>query len=212
MSEMVMFQQKKTSSDSTYYSKYSHSIASANTDHFLESEIVKYTREKYQEGRKLSYGNPISLATNFIFLNEKHQNIGLSLSLSPIVMGSGIDATYNIFREYYITAAGGMGRDFRDYQYQFIFQQRILDGNPIGFSVGGVIRKSYRFVGITTNYVGVDHIDFYTNSYGIRSVFTYSPISDYGSSRLFIYGSCSLNYDVTLKAIYPKLGLSIGLY
>ena len=105
-----------------------------------------------------------------------------------------------------------MGRDFRDYQYQFIFQYRVLNGNPIGLSIGGVFRKNYRFVSITTESVGGDHIDYYTNSFGLRSVFTCSPISEYGSSRLFIHGTGSFNYDVTLKTFYPKLGISIGGY
>ena len=212
MSEMVMFQEKRAYSDSTYFSKYSHSIASANTDHFLESEIIKYTRENYPEERKLSYGNPIALTTNFIFLSEKHKDIGFSVSLAPLVMGSGVDATYNVFGKYYLTAAAGLGRDFRDYQSQFIFQRRVLDGNPIGFSFGAVIRKTYRFVSITTEYVGGDHLDYYTNSFGIRSVFTYSPISEYGSSRFFIHGTGSINYDITLETFYPKLGISIGVY
>lgn len=212
MSEMVMFQEKRAHSDSTYFSKYSHSIASASTDHFLESEIVKYARENYSEDRELGYDNPSSLTTNLIFLNQNHQRFGLSIALGPLVMGTGIDATYNIFEKYYLTAAGGMGRDFRDYQYQFILQRKLLDGNPLGLSIGTVFRNRYRYVGIPVNYLGADNIDFYTTSFGLRSVFTYSPITEYGSSRLFIHGTGSFNYDVTLNTFYPKIGISIGIY
>ncbi len=64
----------------------------------------------------------------------------------------------------------------------------------------------------STESLGIDDIDFYTNSVGIRSIYTYSDMSVYGTARLFIHGTGSFNYDFTLKAFYPKLGISLGIY
>lgn len=210
MSEMVMFQEKESSYDSTYFSKYSHSIGSFSSDHFLESAVLDHVGHNSQSGGEKHYGNPFSLTTNLIFLSEKHQKIGFSIAIGPLIMGTGVDLTYNAFGKYYLTAAGGMGRDFRNYQYQFIVQRRLLDGNPVGLSVGAVLRNNYRFVSIDAEHI--DYQDFYSNSLGIRSVFTFSPITNYGSSRLFLHGTGSFNYDIKLNAFYPKIGVSVGIY
>ncbi|MEQ8525805.1 hypothetical protein [Gracilimonas sp.] len=212
MSEMVMFQQKKALSDSTFFSKYSHSIGSFSSDHFLESAVLDYIGYNSQSERKKQYGNPFALTTNLIFLNENHQNLGFSIALAPLIAGTGVDLTYNVFGKYYLTAAGGMGRDFRDFQHQFIFQRRLMDGNPFGLSLGAVWRKNYRYVSITTESVFGSSQDFYSQSFGIRSVFTLSPISEYGSSKLFLHGTGSFNYDITMEAFYPKIGISVGIY
>lgn len=205
-----MFQKKKDLSDSSYFSKYSHSIGSFSTDQFLESAVLDYVGHNSQSGGEKHYGNPISLTTNLIFLSEKHQEVGFSIALGPLLLGTGADMTLNPFGKYYMTIAGGMGRDFRKYQSQVIVQRRLLDGNPLGLSVGGVWRKSYRFVSIEADHI--DYQEFYSTSVGIRSVFTYSPISNYGSPRLFLHGTGSFNYDITLEAFYPKIGVSIGVY
>lgn len=212
MSEMVMFQEKKALAGASYYAKYSHSLASVNTDQPLEPALIHYTREHYPEERELSYSNPLSLTTSLIFLNKKHEKLGISLAIGPLIMGTGIDATYNVSGKYYLTAAGGMARGFSDFQCQFILQRRLLDGNPWGLSVGAVVRNRYRHIGITIDYLGEEHIAFYTQSVGIRSVLTLSPITAYGSPKLFLYGTGSINYDVTLNAFYPKIGVSLGIY
>ena len=212
MSEMVMFQQKKALDDSSYYSKYSHSISSINTDLFLESEVVKYTRDNNSSDKKNGYGNPASFTTNLIFLSPKHKRIGYSFAVEPLIYGSGIDATINIFGQYYFTTAVGMARDMRDPQYLFILQRRLINGNPTGLSIGAVFRRRFRYDGVDVNYITSNNPGFNTTSFGLRTVFTYSPITEYGSSRLFIHSTGSLNYDLTLNAFYPKLGISIGVF
>ncbi|SMO94685.1 hypothetical protein [Gracilimonas mengyeensis] len=212
MSEMVMFQKKKPLAGAPYYASYSHALASANTDHFLEGVLIDYTRKHYpEEEREIEYSNPLSLTTNLIFLNKDHKEIGFSLAIGPLLTGSGFDFTYNVFDHYYLTAAGGYGWE-DGFQYQFIFQRRLLDGNPLGLAVGTVLRNRYRHMGIIVEYMGEEHIDFYTQSVGLRSVLTLSPISVYGTPRLFLYGTGSFNYDITLNAFYPKIGVSLGIY
>ena len=212
MSEMVMFKEKKAHSDSTYSSKYSHSIGSFSTDNFLESAVLDYVGYNPQTDRESSYGNPASFTTNMIFLDERSNRFGASFALAPTLIGSGIDATYNVIGHYYITGALGAGDDSGGLQYQFILQRRLSDGNPLGLSIGAVFKRNLRFISIRTNYLGGDSNSFHSNSFGLRSVLTLAPITEYGSSRLFIHATGSYNYDLTLKTFYPKVGISIGVY
>lgn len=212
MSEMVMFKEKRAHSDSTYSSKYSHSIASFSIDRFVESAVLDYVGYNSQSDRELSYGNPASFTTNMIFLDEGSNRFGASFALAPTLIGSGIDATYNLFAHYYITGAVGAGDDSNGLQYQFIFQRRLSDGNPLGLSIGAVYRRNLRVISIRTSYLGGDSKSFHSKSFGLRSVLTLAPITEYGSSRLFIHATGSYNYDMTLKTFYPKVGISIGVY
>ncbi len=210
MSEIVMFQQKRSHSDSTYFAKYSHSLASFNGDYLSESAVLDYIGSNYEDEDDLEYERSGSITTNFIFLSEEYQEFGLSIALAPLLYGSGLDLTFNVFEKFYMTAAGGMG--YQEPQFQFIFQRRLLDGNPIGLSVGAVWRKNSRTIGYNNgSWIG-GYSNFYTSSFGVRSVITLSPIRGYGEPRVFFYGTGSYNYDITLKAFYPKIGFSVGIY
>lgn len=91
-----------------------------------------------------------------------------------------------------------------------ILQRRLLDGNPVGLSLGVTYIRNYQRVGdlgFLSNYS-----EFYTSSAGIRTVVFLSSRSVYGSSQLFLYGTGSINYDFNVKVIYPKVGVAMGFY
>lgn len=212
MSEMVMFQQKKSLSDSTYYSKYSHALASYAKDltpekavldrlgHYTESDGTKH---------KNDYMTPEVATTSFIFLHEKHKELGVSISISSVLFGSGADFTHNIFEQYYLTGAIGLSPVP---QTQIILQRRILDGNPIGLSLGPVLNLSNRYISTYNgSWIGGSK-ELYTASLGLRSVLMVAQMADYGEPRLFLHSSFSYNYDLALKVFYPKVGVSIGIH
>lgn len=209
MSELLMFQTKEsTHGDSTYMAKYSHAIASFSTEQHIDAEIEAFAEENISANEEYEFNNGVALSTHFIFMGSKRpNNIAVSAALGA---GSGIDLTGRIVGNTYLTGSIGMAHSSEiSPQYQFILQQRLFDGNPVGFSLGTVLRQNYRSLNVSNQ---TNHQSFTSTSFGVRSVFTLSPRLHYGSSRPFAYATFSYNYDFKLETYYPKLGVSIGIY
>ncbi len=212
MSEMVMFQQKKSLSDSTYFSKYSHAIASYTKDLTPKKAVLDrlghYTEddgEKHENG----YMTPEVATTHFIFLHEKHKELGVSIAISSVLFGSGADFTHNIFGHYYLTGAVGFTPVP---QTQLILQRRLLDGNPIGLSLGTVLSLNNRYVSTYNGSIIGGSEELITSSLGIRAVLMAAERADYGAARFFLHSSFAYNYDFALKVFYPKIGVSFGVH
>lgn len=213
MSELLMFQSKEsTHGDSTYMAKYSHAIASFNTEQQIEAEVETFAEETFSANEEYEFINGVALSTHFIFMGAKRpHNIAFSAALGA---DSGIDLTGRVVGNTYLTGSFGMAHSSEiSPQYQFILQQRLFDGNPVGLSVGTVLRQNYRSLSLNGNYLSLTNDQsFNSTSVGVRSVFTLSPRLHYGSSRPFAYATFSYNYDFKLETYYPKLGISVGIY
>lgn len=211
MSEMLMFQKKTSIEDSTYYANYSHSIISNSNDYYNISEVNSYAYKKRPSNDPdfvYDYEPAKSITTNLIFMPTQKSKVSFSMAIgNPL----GIDLTTNIFGNTYLTGAGSAVGDHKF--YQFILQQRIFDGNPFGWSLGLTTHKKSIMVATPTNCPGFYcSKEFDSRSIGVRSVIILAPIKTYGESRPFFHGIISINYDLNLKAFYPRLGLSLGFY
>lgn len=100
-------------------------------------EAYTYQQDPTGPGYSYDYEPAVSLSTNAIFMSDKLDNIALGNN-------AGLDATVNVFGKTFLTGAiNNLGKP----QGMLILQQRILDENPVGFSIGAVIRN-YQVVGI----------------------------------------------------------------
>jgi hypothetical protein len=210
MSEMLMFQEKKDSSGKTYQSRYSHSIISYGIELYSPKVLNEYAEERYptSNDNRYDYRNATTLMTNAIFMSDKTDRIAFSVGLGTNI---GLDATAKLFDKTYLTTAIDI---LNSQQGQVILQNRIFDGNPIGLSLGLSYQRNHQYVQIDGVRCGLcfPSEEFFTHSIGLRSVGLISAPSYDGSPALFIYVMGSVNYDVTMDTIYPKIGFSLGLY
>lgn len=205
-----MFQEKETLDGKPYKAKYSHAIASITTNVYPKNEIEDYAYQKRTLSEEYTYDyNPArTVATHAIFMTDDTDNFGLSVAIGNAF---GMDATINLIGNLYVT---GAITNFENPQGQIIVQQRLLDGNPVGLSLGATFLKNYHYVDID----GVDcsfcfsSEEFYTASAGIRAVLSLSAPSSYETSRPFLYATGSFNYDFNMDIYYPKIGIALGIY
>ncbi len=207
MSEMVMFKDKKVDGKE-YESRMGWGLGSMTVDlttDKLDSELCEG-----QTGDCVSGDEP-SLNTHVLVLTEKLDRVALSVALGAPL---GLDATVHVFEDYYMT--GSVATISDEIQGQFIFQRRLLDGNPLGLSVGGHLSRLNWVAGAYGDNCTIscwsEHRNLNTMVAGIRSVFTLTRISSYGSTRPFLYLTGSYNYDFKVGMTYPKVGVAIGFY
>ncbi len=218
MSEMYMFKDKKVN-DSTYQAQYSHAVGNITIEGYDEGQLNKYARTKDppDENDKYQGGGGIALGTNPIFMFEEF-SISTSVGLPP-----GVDVTTGMGKNFYVTGNAGLSFN-RKLQAQLILQKRLLDGNPVGFSIGGIFRKAEVAVDKTfgrdegseyppSMFHGMGPEEFYSSYVtGVRGLLMLSLPTNYGSSRPFLYLTGSYNYDLKIDMWYPKVGVAFGFY
>lgn len=210
MSEMLMFQKKKGFDGRYYRARYSQTLISSTTNLYPKRPIEQYARKLHPEstGESYDYSPAQTFTTNAILLSDKTDKFAVSLAMGNVL---GIDATARIWGNLYFT---GTISGYEKAQGQLIVQERILDGNPVGLSVGATYLRNYNMVytggsGCTFCYPSTD---FYTHSIGIRSLIMLTPASPYGLGRPFLYATGSYNYDITMDLFYPRIGIALGFY
>lgn len=207
-----MFQKKETTDGSLYSARYSHALASLTTDFYPSNKIENKASQRNQ-GANHAYRPAQTLVTQAIFLSDRTNNFALSLALGNVI---GFDATFRVADKTYLT---GVVTNLENPQGQLILQQRLLDGNPVGLSIGATVLRNFQIVAIE----GVSHCiicypptrfytTFYTTAAGIRTVLTLSPQPPEKVGKPFLYLTGNLNYDFTIETFYPKLGIAIGFY
>lgn len=204
---MVMFKEKIDSLDGkTYSAKYSHAFISYTTDVYDPKVVVDYAATK-NDSKNYYYDRATAVTTHAIFLSDKVDDIALSLALGNTI---GIDFTSRLFGQTYLTGATSF---YPGLQGEIIVQQRIYDGNPAGLSLGVTLNRNYQIVMFDSGSMVFPGIDgYYTTSAGVRLMSIIGGISSYGDARQFLYFTGSVNYDFQMKHIYPRLGISFGLY
>ena len=210
MSEMLMFQQKEDYDGKIYQSRYSHSILSLTINLYSPEAVNIYAEKRDPTGNdtQYDYRYATSLMTNAIFMSDQTKNFAVSLGFGNDI---GIDATIKLFNKTYLSSAIDV---LNDQQGQIIIQRRILDGTPTGLSLGVTYQRNYQYVAIDGVSCGFcfPSEEFFTNSVGFRTVGIVAPPSRYGKSSFFLYVTGSVNYDLTIETVYPKIGFSLGFY
>jgi len=210
MSEMLMFQKKKSLDGRYYRARYSQTLISSTSNLYPKKPIENYARRLSPEtpGESYDYSTPQTFTTNAILISDKTDKFATSLAVGNVL---GIDATARILGDLYIT---GTISGYEKAQGQLIVQERILDGNPVGFSVGATYLRNYNMVyaGGSDCVLCYPSTDFYSHSIGIRTLVMLTPASPYGIGRPFLYATGSYNYDITMDLFYPRIGLALGFY
>lgn len=211
MSEMVMFQEKRTN-DSSYYSTYSHAVGSYQVDLHPSGRTADYANKP-----EYDFIRDRALTTNLIFMTEGKNNFAWSLAL-PYPLG--IDGTWLLTDKWYLTNAISFsnGGD-RDRRYllegNVILQRRIFDGHPLGFSVGTKLGYNRFSIDVTERgSVTRSTIAIPTKVVGFRSLLllTPKPQPPAGYARPFVYATGSINYDIDVNVLYPVVGIAFGFY
>lgn len=210
MSEMLMFQQKEDYEGRKYRSRYSHSLLTFTANLYPADAVNSYTEgiDPTGEDSRYDYRTATSLMTNAIFMSDRSDNIAVSLGIGNDV---GIDATIKLINDMYLSGSA----DIFSEQGQIIIQKRLFDGTPAGMSLGVTYQRIYQYVPIDGKFgcgFCFPSEEFFSNSIGIRTVGILAPPSRYGKSAFFLYATGSINYDLTIRTLYPKVGFSIGFY
>ena len=210
MSEMLMFQQKEGYNGKTYKSRYSHSIVSVTSNLHSPARINKYAeqQEPTRSDRRYNYNTAPTILTNLIFMSEHSDRFAFSVGVGNNI---GIDATAKVYEDLFLSGAASLASSP---QGQIILQKRLLDGTPTGLSVGISYQRNSLYVPIDGAGCGFcfPSEDFGTNSVGIRTVGLLAPPSQYGKSAFFLHFTGSINYNMSIEMVYPKIGISLGIY
>jgi len=203
-SEIAMFQNKKLVDGSSVKTNYAHVYASGLLDFSDKSEIL----EKYPDWKKVGIGPTVGTHSIFMIGNKSAVSVFIGNNL-------GVDFTLGLPKQIYFT------QSFNFMTKQSILQRRILDGNPIGLSVGINYQNSilpvYDQVDRTADcsrnrylYCGTYHR---RNTLGLRSVFTHSiqPRPQYKNKQM-LYLSLNYSYDFSMRTFFPALSLSVATY
>lgn len=218
MSEMVMFQKKVESDGTVTYAGYGHAIAGFSFDNYPVSGVTDYLNQKNGTSGGYELFLPVSLTTNSILMIPSNPNYAFSLALGfPI----GVDMTVKVSPSLFATGSVGWSEQ-QPLNWQLILQNRLLDGNPIGFSIGAMIVRHH------VGYSGVDSEPYEgacsvcgispgnyipSTAIGVRSVLILRHYPNYETTdRVFLYTNAAYMYDTTMKLWYPKVGFSLGFY
>jgi hypothetical protein len=229
MSEMVMFHEKE-SPEGSYNARYSHALGSF-TMHRYDPEAF----ETYVDNNLSAQGDTtlwpqsteFGITSNAIFMFEQTDRVAVSL-LAGLPFGA--DATLKLPADIYLSGVGAFDynnflNNLRGFQSQLILQRRLLDGNPVGASLGISWKNANLIVPYDAELesvsrgciaCGIRVLGHYkvlqSQSLGIRGVFMISKPTGHGQSRPFLYLTGSYNYDFALDMTYPKIGVSFGFY
>ncbi|MDZ7659042.1 hypothetical protein [Fodinibius sp.] len=209
MSEMLMFQEKKAYNGETYRARYSHSLAGVTNNIYSESAVINYAKKEGMGGADTEYNHQSlpAITTNFIFMSDKIDRIAASIAVGSSL---GADVTLRIYKHWYVSGVMTLPRFEAG---QVILQKRIKKGPATGVSIGATYQREYQYLGIeNVDCFCFPSDDFYTRSVGLRAVALVAPPSEYGESGVFVHFTGSLNYDITMETLFPKVGFSVGLY
>ena len=210
MSEMLMFQEKKTFNGETYKARYSHSLAGITNNIYSESAVINYAQKEGMGSTDTEYNHQSlpAIMTNFIFMSDKIDRISASIGVGGSL---GADVTLRLYKDWYVSGVMVLPDSEAG---QVILQKRIKNGPATGVSVGVTYQREYQYLGIENVDCGFcfPSDDFYTRSVGLRTVAVLAPPSEYGESSVFVHLTGSVNYDITMETIFPKVGFSVGLY
>lgn len=209
MSEMIMFSEKKVLGDnpgldsaSVHYSKFSFGLSGQGT--FIDRDLLKKFAEEQGESIESSpqdfFG---SLGVNLIFLSDKTDDLGVSVSILPTF---GIDGTIRIYDNKYFTygytVLGG---------HQFIFQQRLSYNQRTAFSAGMFYDRINQYLYSDCNdcfYFGPDVV-ITNNVVGVRLLL----LSHNGSkNRSFFNANGKFGYVYDTGSPYLSVGASFGIF
>lgn len=131
----------------------------------------------------------------------------VSLALMPL---PGVDATIKVFDRTFFTASV---TDITDPGTQLILQRRLLFNDPFGISLGLSYQRTNHFISSANPECLFCFPDrsYFTNSVGIRAVVMVKPLSYFGDNQRAIYANGGLNYDLTLKAHFIRMGISLAI-
>lgn len=210
MSEMYMFKEKEAKDGRIYDAKYSHALASITADFYPQKKVEDFAKKQRElaEGLYYDYQSIPTFTTNSIFISESLKNVAFSLAVGNAI---GFDSTIELDNSYYLTSTINISEKP---QGGFILQRRLLDGNPTGLSIGTRVdfkHQNIRIVGYDCS-LCFPAEEFYSTSIGMRLVLTKTYITPYQTSRLFFYLTGSVNYDITMNLLYPRIGVSLGIY
>lgn len=209
MSEILMFQEKEASNGKTYKARYSHSLAGITNNIYSESAVIKYAQKEGMGSTDTEYNHQSlpAIMTNFIFMSDKIDRIAASIGVGGSL---GADVTLRLYKDWYVSGVMVLPDSEAG---QIILQKRIKNGPATGVSIGVTYQREYQYLGVkNVNCFCFPSDDFYTRSVGFRTVALLSAPSEYGKSGTFVHLTGSINYDITMETIFPKVGFSIGLY
>jgi len=208
MSEMLMFHKKKALNGEKYTARYSHAVLNIASDLYPAHAVNTYTAQKeHHNTSRYRYSNYPTIMTNAIFMAANNDRVALSVGVGN---NFGADATLRLLGQTYLTGTIDAYR-----QGQVILQERLLDGNFLGLSLGASYIRNYQYVeeDIDTDCtLCFPHTEYYTHSFGIRAVGLFAPPANYGKSKFFIHVTGSINYDTGIKVVYPRIGIAFGVY
>lgn len=209
MSEMLMFQEKKANNGETYKARYSHSLAGVTNNIYSESSVIDYAKKEGMGNADTEYNHQSlpAIMTNFIFMSDKIDRIAASIGVGGSL---GADVTLRLYKDWYVSGVMVLPDSKAG---QIILQKRITNSTYTGLSVGITYQREYQYLGVeNVDCFCFPSDDFYTRSAGIRTVLLLTAPSGYGESGTFVHLTGSINYDITMETVFPKLGFSIGLY
>jgi hypothetical protein len=159
------------------------------------------------DGTEYNHQSLPTIMTNFIFMSNKIDRVAASVGVGGSL---GADVTLRLYKDWYVSGVVTLPHSEAG---QVILQKRIKNGATSGLSVGVTYQREYQYLGIkNVDCFCFPSDNFYTRSVGLRAVALLAPPSEYGESSFFVYFTGSLNYDITMETVFPKVGFSIGLY
>ncbi len=214
MSEMVMFQKKVERDGTVRYAGYGHAFVGTSIDKYPISGVTDYLNRKNGRTNEYEHMKVSSLTTHAMIMDRSNRNFALSIALGfPL----GLDLTTKLTHSLYATGSVGLSW-YKPFNWQFILQRRLLDGNPTGLSIGAMVVSNHFSYSAerlpdedSCKYCKSPYIS--TTSVGVRGVLVMRMEPQYETTdRVFFYANAAYMYDTTMKLWYPKVGFSIGFY
>lgn len=139
MSELKMYQEKRYSDGETQKTGYAHAIVGASASYAALPDPLVTRR-----GKVLYNPEPAGfVGMSSIFMRPLDSNFATSISYGFFLIG--FDMTYHLFPESEENLYLTVGFTNLPTNYQVILQRRLLDGNPLGLSLGVQVKQLQLF-------------------------------------------------------------------
>ena len=209
LSELKMYQEKRFSDGDTVRTRYAHAIATSSYSYLGNNRVLE-TR-----GGKTLFDphGAFSMGMTSIFMRPDTTNFATSVSYGLFYVG--FDMTFHLFRDKIDQMYFTVGFTSLPTFYQFILQRRLLDGNPLGLSLGMQVRQldlAYsRSLEPCGGFCLPDRASYF--AFGPRATFTLSGnINPQTRQRTMIYGNFSVNYAPAIDLYFPNFGVALIIH